>query len=76
MECACSVLDLILIYLVLHVKDMSFDKQGASDVTDQQRKTRNRFRTTSVTCALRRYIKMQFFLHGQEVYLNFHHFCG
>ena len=46
-ECACSVLDLILIFLVLHVKDMSFDKQGASDVTDQQRKTRNRFTTTS-----------------------------
>ena len=27
MICACSVLDLILIHLVLHVKDMSFDKQ-------------------------------------------------
>ena len=24
-------------------KDMSFDKQGASDVKDQQRKTHNRF---------------------------------
>ena len=39
MECACSVLDLILIYLVLHVKDMSFDKQDASNVTDQQHST-------------------------------------
>ena len=47
MECACSVLDPILIYLVLHVKDMSFDKQGASNVTDQQCKTRDRFTTTS-----------------------------
>ena len=36
MECACSVLDMILIYLVLHVKDMSFDKLDVSDVTDQQ----------------------------------------
>ena len=52
MECACSVLDLILIYLVLHVKDMSFDKQGGSDVTDQQRKTRNRFTTTSFNFGL------------------------
>ena len=52
MECACSVLDLILIYLVLHVKDISFDKQGASDVTDQQRKTRNRFTTTSFNFGL------------------------
>ena len=46
MECACSVLDLILIYLALHVNDMSFDRQGANDVTDQQRKTRNRFTAT------------------------------
>ena len=46
MECACPVLDMILIYLVLHVKDMSFDKQNASDVTDQQHKTRHRFTTT------------------------------
>ena len=32
----------VLIYLVLHhvhVKDMSFDKQDASDVTDQQHST-------------------------------------
>ena len=43
MECACSVLDLILIHLVLHVKDMSFDKQDASDVTDQQQNTHHRF---------------------------------
>ena len=39
MECACSVLDLMLIYLVLLVKDMSFDKQDASDVTDEQQNT-------------------------------------
>ena len=32
----------VLVYLVLHVKDMSLDKKDASDVTDQQRKTRNR----------------------------------
>ena len=47
-ECACSVLDLIFMYLVLHVKDMSFDKQDASYVTDQQHKTRHRFTTTSI----------------------------
>ena len=46
-ECACSVLDLILIYLVLHVKHMSLDKQDASDVTDQQHKTRYGYTTTS-----------------------------
>ena len=42
MECACSILDLILIHLMLHVKDMSLDKQDASDVTDQQQNTRHR----------------------------------
>ena len=42
MECACSVLDMILIHLVLLVKDMSFDKQDASDVTDQQQNTHHR----------------------------------
>ena len=42
MECVCSVLDLILIHLVLHVKYMSFDNQDASDVTDQQQNTHHR----------------------------------
>ena len=36
MESACSVLDMILIHLELYFKDMSFEKQDASDVTDQQ----------------------------------------
>ena len=41
--CVLCPRDVILIFLVLHDKDMSFDKQGASDVKDQQRKTSNRF---------------------------------
>ena len=47
-ECACPVLDLILIYRVLHVKDMSFDKQGASGVSDQQHTTS--FYKTTLFC--------------------------
>ena len=46
-EYACTVLDMILIYRVLHVKDMSFDKQDASAVTHQQHKTPHGFTTTS-----------------------------
>ena len=48
MECACSVLDLIVTYLALHGKDMSFDKQGASGVTDQQHTTS--FYKTTLFC--------------------------
>ena len=42
-EYASSVLDQILVYLVLHVKDMSFDsdKQDVNGVTDQEHKTRH-----------------------------------
>ena len=47
-ECACPVLDRILIYRVLHVKDMSFDKQGASGVPDQQHTTS--FYKTTLFC--------------------------
>ena len=48
MECACPVLDLILIYRVLHVNYMSFDKQGASGVSDQQHTTS--FHKTTLFC--------------------------
>ena len=47
-ECACPFLDLILIYRVLHVKDMSFGKQCASGVSDQQHTTS--FYKTTLFC--------------------------